>query len=74
MAGEMKIHRVIEGPYESEDEDTFWCLCLVEEEGELYDAEFFFDTFDEAYAFKAHFQKSIEPIILNIDAGLDHDA
>jgi hypothetical protein len=73
MAGEMKIHRVIEGPYESEDEDTVWCLCLVEENGELYDIELFFDTFEEGYSFKAHFQKSIEPIILN-PGSTDHDA
>ena len=73
MAGEMKVHKVIEGPYESDEESGVWCLCLVEENEELYEIELFFDTFDEGYAFKAHFQKSIEPIILN-PGRTDHDA
>lgn len=64
MANEVKVHRVIEGPFESDDEDEVWMLCLGEEDGELTEIEVYFDTFDEAYAFKHHFTKSIEPIIL----------
>jgi len=77
MAKELKIHRVLEGPfenYEEEGDDTYWCLCLVEDNGELYDAEFFFDNFDEAYTFKMHFTKSINPIIMETDDEAEHDA
>ena len=71
MANEVKVHRIIEGPFESDDEDVVWLLCLAEEDGELTEIEVYFDTFDEAYAFKHHFTKSIEPIILANDTG-DH--
>lgn len=71
MANEVKVHRVLEGPFDIEDEDEVWMLCLGEEDGELTEIEVYFDTFDEAYAFKHHFTKSIEPIILANDTG-DH--
>lgn len=72
MANEVKVHRVIEGPFESDDEEhEVWLLCLAEEDGELTEIEVYFDTFNEAYAFKHHFTKSIEPIILANDTG-DH--
>lgn len=72
MANEVKVHRIIEGPFESDDEEhEVWMLCLGEEDGELTEIEVYFDTFDEAYAFKHHFTKSIEPIILANDTG-DH--
>lgn len=64
MASDMKIHRVIEGPYDAEDEDLVWCLCLAEIEGSLEEVELYFDTFDEVYSFKKHFMTSIEPITL----------
>ena len=72
MANEVKVHRIIEGPFESDDEEhEVWMLCLAEEDGELVEIEVYFDTFDEAYAFKHHFTKSIQPIILANDTG-DH--
>jgi hypothetical protein len=64
MANEMKVHRVLEGPFDMEDGDEVWMLCLAETDGELEEIELYFDTFDEAYTFKKHFDKSIEPIIL----------
>ena len=64
MASDMKIHRVIEGPYDVEDEDLVWCLCLAEIEGSIEEVELYFDTFDEAYSFKKHFMTNIEPITL----------
>lgn len=67
MATEMKIHKVIEGPYEDEMEMEIWLLCLAEENGELTEVEMYFDTFDEAYQFKNHFAKSIDPIIFNYE-------
>jgi hypothetical protein len=73
MAKEIKIHKVIEGPFEDE-EDGYWCLCLAEDDGELYDIEVFFDEFDEAYTFKMHFTKSINPIIMETDDEAEHDA
>ena len=64
MANEVKVHRVLEGPYYTEDMDEVWLLCLAEEDGELTEIEVYFDTYDEAYTFKNHFTKSIEPIVL----------
>ena len=60
----MKVHRVLEGPFDIEDGDEVYMLCLSETDGELEEIELYFDTFDEAYTFKKHFDKSIEPIIL----------
>lgn len=74
MAKEIKIHKVIEGPFEDDEEDGYWCLCLAEDDGELYDIEIFFDEFDEAYTFKMHFTKSINPIIMETDDEAEHDA
>lgn len=72
MANEVKVHRVLEGPFDIEDEEhEVWMLCLGEENGELTEIEVYFDNFDEAYTFKNHFNKSIEPIILANDTG-DH--
>lgn len=66
MANEMKIHRVMEGPFDMEDRYEVYMLCLAETDGGLEEIELSFDTFDDAYTFKKHFDKSIEPIILAI--------
>jgi hypothetical protein len=76
MARELMIHRVVEGPFENDEEEGCWLLCLAEDKGELCDLEVFFDSFDEAYAFKHHFTKSIEPIVLTteVEEEEEHDA
>jgi hypothetical protein len=77
MARELMIHRVVEGPFENdEEEEGCWLLCLAEDRGELCDLEVYFDSFSEAYAFKHHFTKSIEPIVLTteVEEEEEHDA
>lgn len=72
MVDEVKVHRVIDGPFESDDEDGIWMVCLAEEDSVLKEIEVYFDTFDEAYQFKNHFTKSIEPIVLAYDQEEGH--
>jgi hypothetical protein len=67
----MKAHRVINGPLEDED-GLIICVCLVEDDGELYDEEIYFESMAEAIVFANHFKTSIEPIELNYGRGEDH--
>jgi hypothetical protein len=46
----MKAHRVINGPLEDED-GLIICVCLVEDDGELYDEEIYFESMAEAIVF-----------------------
>ena len=63
----LKIHRVIEGPYLSSDEDGCYNLCLVEtEDGRLLNEVVEFYSFDAAYEMVKHFTKSIDPITVDI--------
>jgi len=68
MDYEVKVHKVIEGPFEVDDEEdgtSIWLLCLGEENGSLKEIDVYFDTFNEAYSFKNHFLTSINPIVLS---------
>lgn len=69
MAGDVKVHNVIDGPYEDEEEDGVWLVCLAEESGIMSEIEIYFDTFDDAYNFTKHFLTSIEPVILSQSNG-----
>ena len=66
----MLIHRVIQGPMEDEDGNIL-CLCLVEDDGDLFDEELYFETILDAITFSHHFRMSIEPINLSTE-GSDH--
>jgi hypothetical protein len=61
---EMKIHRVVSGPYD--EDEVIWNLCLVEIDGELEQVELFFDDFDSAYTMVKYFLTSINPIVLKL--------
>ena len=58
-----KVHGVMEGPFQDEDEEWFM-TCWVEgvESGELFEDDIPFIDFDRAYDFKKHFLSSIQPI------------
>ena len=43
-----KILRVISGPYE--DGGLVWNVCEIEQNGEIYEDEIYYDFVDEAYA------------------------
>ena len=66
----MLIHRVLNGPLE-DDEENILCLCLVEDDGELYEEEIIFEKMEDAINFCDHFKVSIEPIVLEYE-GTDH--
>ena len=66
----MLIHRVLNGPLE-DDEDNILCLCLVEDDGELYEEEIIFENMKDAINFCDHFKSSIEPIVLE-QGWVDH--
>lgn len=56
----MKIHTVESGPYD--DGEYIWNVCKAEEDGEVFNIEVFFNSFDDAYKMIKHFAKSIEPL------------
>jgi len=61
----LKVHQVIDGPYEFLDH---WSLvCLVEYEGEVYEDELPFETFNEAYAFMTKTERSEYPTPFSLD-------
>ena len=66
----MLIHRVLNGPL-TDDEDNILCLCLVEDDGDLYEEEIIFEKMEDAMAFCNHFKSFIEPITLEYE-GADH--
>lgn len=58
----IKIHRIIEGPFET-DSDMWYNLCLVEfPNGELIHQEVLYPTMDEAYEDIKTLSKQINPI------------
>tara|TARA_R110002124_G_scaffold274908_1_gene444993 strand:- start:735 stop:968 length:234 start_codon:yes stop_codon:yes gene_type:complete len=62
----LKLHRVLRGPYLTEDDDGCSNLCLVEyDDGTMGEEEIVLEDFDSAYRMVKHFDKSIDPIVLN---------
>ena len=72
----IKVHRIIEGPFHTFDVvdggvydgmDTYFCLALVEVNGEVSQEELHFDTFPEFYEMKAWLDKHIEPYEIEME-------
>lgn len=56
----IKVHQVIDGPYEYGE---YWTLvCLVEQEGETYEDEVPFSTFGDAYSFMTKLERADYPL------------
>ena len=72
-----KVHQVKDGPYQDEEEGLWWLLCWVEDcdpvDGEdvMFDEEIPFSTMTNAYNFKTHFDKSIDPILIEFNVGME---
>ncbi len=71
----MKVWKINSGPYhrdevdddELPDELEYMVVALVEVDGELYDQEFWFGSWDEVQMWVMHFKSKIEPIEVNDD-------
>ena len=70
----MLIWDVIEGPIDIDDlpdempeGHNFLNVCKVEIDGEIVHVNFWFETFDQAYEWVKHFDKSIDPIEMEYD-------
>jgi len=70
----LKIWDVLEGPISREDcpHSNEWpdganysILCKIEEEGEIFKSEFYFEVDLDAYEWKTYFESNIEPILIN---------
>lgn len=70
----LKIWDVLEGPISREDcpHSNEWpdganysILCKIEEEGEIFNSEFYFEVDLDAYEWKTYFETNIEPILIN---------
>ena len=66
------IWGIVEGPMMSRDipdcafpPDYVMMVFKVSRGEEVFDAEFWFDCFDDAYVFVKHFEENFTPIILN---------
>lgn len=76
-SSQVKIHRIIEGPFSGFDvdspldevceEDYYFFLALVEIDGELSEEEVFFEDFNYFYEIKAHMDRSIEPYVIDVE-------
>jgi hypothetical protein len=67
---------IIEGPIEADDiPDSGFpseAVCMIlkaSENGEVFDVEVWFESFDDAYTIVRHFDQTIEPIKLNKGRG-----
>tara|TARA_R100001369_G_scaffold1136_3_gene3827 strand:+ start:613 stop:849 length:237 start_codon:yes stop_codon:yes gene_type:complete len=70
----VKIWDILEGPvhrdecpysYEWPKGTNYSMLCKAEEDGELFDADFYFEAYEDAYEWKIYFETNIEPLIIN---------
>tara|TARA_Y100000022_G_scaffold50074_1_gene42428 strand:- start:642 stop:878 length:237 start_codon:yes stop_codon:yes gene_type:complete len=71
----VKIWDVVEGPIsveESPDEApegaNWYMVCKTEVDGEMSDDNFWFEEFNDAYEWKKHFMKTIEPLVIDMNA------
>ena len=71
----VKVWRVIEGPVSIEELDDisdapdgakYLLICRAEAEGSLGDDNFWFEHFDDAYAWVNHFSTEIDPIVIDM--------
>ena len=63
---------IVEGPFLARDipecgfpPDSAMLVLKVSRGEDVFDAEFWFNNFDEAYVLVKHFQTNISPIVLN---------
>ena len=70
----IKVWAIVEGPKEitEEDEDleapefaAWYMVCKAEIDGEMHDANFWFENLNDAYDWQKHFSRTIEPITVN---------
>ena len=75
---EVKIWGVTEGPIAIEevselelemapDGSKYFMVCRTEIDGVVGEDNFWFEDFEDAYEWKKHFMKSIEPIVIDMD-------
>ena len=75
---EVKIWGVTEGPIAIEevsevelemapDGSKYFMVCRTEIDGVVGEDNFWFEDFDDAYEWKKHFMKSIEPFVIDMD-------
>ena len=68
----LKIHRVTSGPYFLDEENCYYNICLVEhEDGTMEEDEVLMDDFDSAYEMIKHLSRTIEPIVIEYNEGLN---
>ena len=66
----VKIHKVLDGPYE--DEEGHFLLCLTEDgKGDLLLMEIYFETMDAAYSLIKHLSNTIEAVEI-VDEDIDN--
>lgn len=76
---EVKIWGVLEGPIAIEevgdseleyapDGSRYFMVCRTEIDGVVGEDNFWFEDFDDAYEWKKHFMKNIDPIVIDMDS------
>ncbi len=59
------IYDVHSGPWD--DGEYVWNVCKVSKDGDVFHKELYFNSYDDAYELIKHFNKSIEPLELELE-------
>lgn len=81
---EVKIWGVCEGPISIEevpDEEldsapegsNYFMVCKTEVDGAMGEDNFWFEDFEDAYEWKQHFAKSIDPIVIDMNSSDEYN-
>jgi hypothetical protein len=73
----VKIWHVLEGPitrnecldsYDWPDDAEYSMLCKAEDDEGMFEADFYFEVYEDAFEWKTYFKTNIDPLIINSDA------
>jgi len=76
----VKIWGVVQGPIsvdesgeDAPDGANWFMVCKAEVDGVMGDDNFWFESFDDAYEWESHFQKSIEPLVIDMGPSSEYN-
>ena len=70
MTGEIRVHKILAGPYSSEDDPDedelfYWVDVLIDYQGEMQEVTIMHNDFDKIYDIVKHMGKpTVEPFII----------
>jgi len=73
----IKIWDILKGPVSRDecpdsnewpDDAEYSMLCKAEDDEGIFEADFYFEIYADAYEWKVYFESNIDPLIINSDA------